>query len=83
MSGYVVRFDRLGRTHNPPDLTVPTGEYENELVDAIEAHARRFCMSRDIEAVCMRRNTEDGRPMEGVVYAGVRLAGQFTIEVTA
>lgn len=81
MSGYVVRFDRLGRTHNPPDLTVPASGDEGLLAELIERHARRFCMSADIEAICTHRD-DAGQPIRGSVLAGFRNAGEFTIEPT-
>lgn len=87
---YVVKFDRIGRTHRPPVLRVKCatatdqdGRAPDELLAAIASYARRFCGSSDVQAAATVAGDDDGGPRGYVLVGGIRNAGNFTLERAA
>lgn len=74
MTEYTVRFDRIGRNHNPPPL-VTVALDQDELANLIRKHCRPHLASRTIDIAFEK----DGK--SGFVYSGFHLGGEFTISV--
>ena len=72
---YTISFDRVGRNHNVPDLTVGTLD-PDAVMDEVLRVAGKHCGSRDLEVAV---STEE---MRGLIFAGCRNAGSFTITET-
>jgi hypothetical protein len=70
MSQYLIDFERIGRTHNPPSLTVESDD-PDEVAYAVFCHARRYLASRDFGVFV------DLDEMRGHIDAG--RFGRFTI----
>lgn len=70
---YHVAFDRISRNHDVSPLKVHAVGAD-ELAEEVWWYARSYCGSRDIDVIV------DLGAMTGFVYAGVRVAGRFTIE---
>jgi len=79
---YRVTFDRISRDHNVPPLDVvavdndPAG-LADRLADAVYHYARPRTLSRGIEVVV------DADKMTGTIFAGMQVAGSFTVEAVA
>lgn len=76
MTTYTIAFDRVGRNHDVPPLTVTTDD-ENELLKSILAHARPHLGSREVEVYA---NFDERRGF--IAVGGFRNAGSFTIEAS-
>lgn len=77
MSAHIVTFDRIGRhggrdgSPAPAPITRDLGG--DQLADSIAMYARRFLASPDFEVVL------DEDQGTGLILAGVRTAGTFTV----
>jgi uncharacterized protein YllA (UPF0747 family) len=70
---YRCTFNRIGRTHDVPQQDFVAGDAQ-ELASAVYPFVRRFCASRGVEVIT------DLVKGEGLVIAGGRQVGRFTIE---
>jgi len=70
---YTVTFDRVGRHHDVPPLTVTGGE--SVLDVALSKVARQHLASRDVEILYSLEE------LKGFFLCGVQNGGNFTIEV--
>jgi predicted small metal-binding protein len=73
MSTYLVKFERIGRTHTAPSITVEATGPE-EIARQVYRHARKYLASRDVEV------TVDLTTGKGSIAVGVQNGGNFTIE---
>lgn len=69
-----VLFERVGRNHTVPPLTVESSD-PDDIAEAVYRVARKHCMSRDVE-VCV--DLTEGRVS---IFAGFHNAGGGTVEV--
>lgn len=72
---YRVRFTRIGRNRNAPELLATDVDGPYHLAEKIHAHARPFLMSRDVRVVL----EEDMG--SGWIFCGFQTGGTFTVEV--
>lgn len=70
---YTVRFSRIGRHHDVGPLHLDATDAD-DLAEQVYKYARRFLGSRDVEVAV---NLEE---MRGLIFAGMRNGGDFTIE---
>lgn len=80
MSECIVTFDRIGRhggrDGSPAPAPITRDLDGDQLADSIAMYARRFLASPDFEVVL---DEEKGK---GLILAGVRTAGTFTVALT-
>jgi hypothetical protein len=74
-----IHFERVGRTHDVPDLTIDPEEVdindaEPFIAFMVRMHARRYLMSRDISAAV----SKDTKRV--FIYAGMNNGGGGTID---
>lgn len=72
MTKTIATFDRMGRNHKPPIVTVESDD-PDEIAEAIYRVARKHLMSRDVEVVV---NLE---AMTATIYAGVQVGGSGSL----
>ena len=78
MTDIAIRFERIGRHRNVPDLPIPEGGW-GAVAAPIYDYARRYLMSSDIT---IGVSTEGDYPRlcdEVVIHAGMRPAGHGTV----
>ena len=74
MTSYTVQFDRIGRNHEVPDLTV-TGAAD-QVAEAIYRYARPKLRSRDVEVAV------DLEELRGHIFCGMQTGGTFELSET-
>lgn len=80
MATYLFQFDRIGRNHSVPELTVEAGSGD-EMAEHVLKYARRFLASRDIDVAVLADDTSE---KTGVVSIGFgRFGGGTWREVAA
>lgn len=72
MSALLITFDRIGRTHDVPPLTVHATD-PNKIAEAIYEYARPHLLSRDVDVWV------DLAEQRGGITCGFRTGGSFTI----
>ena len=68
----VVTFDRIGRNHEPPSVSVMSDDPQH-IAEAVYAHARHYLASRDVEVV-----VEDGK---ATIFCGFQVGGTGKVTV--
>lgn len=81
MSTYRVDFERIGRTHDVPQLTCDAVDAD-ELADKVWDYARRYLVSRDYE-VTVRGDEDEDDLRSGKVSIGYGRFGGGTFEEVA
>jgi hypothetical protein len=81
VSTYRVTFERIGRTHDVPELTTTAVDLD-ELAEAVHDYARRFLVSNDYE-VSVRGADDVDVTDKGKVYIGWGRYGTGTFEEVA
>lgn len=74
----LVKFNRIGRNHRPPSLSLDATLSADEVSEAIYRHARQFLGSREVE-VYVERHRETGALRGAILVGGFRNAGEFTV----
>jgi hypothetical protein len=69
---YVAKFDRISRNHDIEPLVV--GDDGDDIAEQVYAYAFPRCASRDISV------TVDMDKLTGTIFAGMHVAGSFTLE---
>ena len=69
---YVATFDRISRNHDVPPLNV-AGDAE-DIAEQVFNYARPRCLSRDVSVGV------DLDKLTGTIFAGMHVAGSFTLE---
>jgi len=75
MSGYMAKFDRIGRKHDVEPLAV-TGDAD-DIAEQVYRYALGKLGSRDVDV------TVDLENLKGSIFAGMHSAGRFMLEPTS
>lgn len=74
MKTYRITFDRIGRTHDVPDLIISDLDEKvtpNDIEDAVYAYARPLLLSRDFAVTCYP--SEERGSIDGGRYGTFRI----------
>jgi hypothetical protein len=71
VSGYRATFDRIGRRHDVPDLSVDGSA--DRIAEQVYRYARPKLASRDVEVAV------DLEDMSGTIFCGMQVGGHFTL----